>query len=373
MLVYLLLLIAILIQFPLCSIAAYTEKGIAIRFGNDRYLNITTTELLFFIDFVLLICIAALRNQSVGTDSKTYFFWIDQLHNYSFLELHNWVAASGIEIGYAIVSKVVMAVFRSREVVLVVINSIILIGILILSKQHGNHIIFSLFLFLAFSMYNQSMNINAQYIAAIILAVSIKYLHEKDIKKFIALVIIATLFHTSAIIGLVFIPMAYFEKSAIRYSLIIIAVAFIGSLFAPRVINAIVSRTVYSVYLYKEIGSESGIGLAMNLLIFAAFAVFYQQFREQDEYAHFWLYSAALAIALNFYIGELAMIGRMMIYFKMTYLVSIPSFINSFKDKRLITLISMYVVLLFSIYYWHSVSGSCFGTTPYVSDILGIN
>lgn len=370
MTIYIVCLFIILLQIPICSIIQ-NKKGVLVRINNENR-NIEICQVLFFVDSVLLIAIAAFRSETVGTDSRAYFFWIEQLRYYSIIELPKWVIDSGIDIGYAFVSKIVYSIFQTKEIVLITINAIMFYGIYRFSYKLSINIIFCIYLFLAYSMFNQSMNVNGQYIASVFLLLSIKRAHRREIKSSILFLLIAVAFHTSAIIGLIFFPIAKLEKKAVRNSIFIVLVALVGSFFAPQVIYSIVSKTTYSVYLYKELASESGLGLAINALIFIAYIIFYRQFRYYDKYAAIWLYSTALTLGFNFYIKELAMIGRMMIYFKMMYIVSIPNFIWSFRDRITIVLIGTLIVILFGVYYWYSVSGSCFGTTPYVSEILGL-
>lgn len=363
---YIVCLVFIVLQIPLCK--QNGEDTIKIRCFGKIF---TIEQLFFFIDALLLIIVSSLRSQTVGTDSRAYFHWIQQLDFYSIVDLPRWAKESGIEIGYGFISKLILTLTGSKEIVLIAINTVLFCGIYAFCRK--TNAVLGIFLFLAFSMFNQSMNINGQYVASVFLLMSIEAAHKREIKKYLILVILAFLFHNSAVIGLIFLPLVLFENKAVRNSIIIVVASFIASFFAPRVINAIVSRTFYSIYLYKEVASESGIGVAINGLIFLAYIVFYNQFRDKDEYAPVWIYATALTLSLNFYISELAIIGRMMIYFKMTYLVSIPSFISSFENKRVRIVIETLIVILFIVYYYHSINGSCFGTTPYISDILGIS
>lgn len=336
-----------------------------------KYAN--ALKIVLFLDFAFLIAIAGFRGVNVGTDLKTYSYWFRELNNYGLFEIAQWTKYSAIEIGYGIIAKLSLIISQgSIPFTLIMFNAIMFYCIYKVCVDYSSNIVLSVYLFITFSLYNQSFNINGQCVAAAIVMLSLKYIEKKDIKCFLLIIFVAFLIHRSAIFMLILYPFGYLKKDPKKYSLVIIGCSFILSLSAEYIIPLIVRNTIYSSYLSKEVSSETGIGMVMNALILMLFYVFYKQMSEKDSMAYIWLYAAAMTLSINFFIKDLAMIGRLMVYFKYYYMLSIPSFIKSFKDSKTKLIFEMGIVFLFAIYYYHSIQGSCFGTVPYSSEYFSL-
>lgn len=366
--IYWFLLIILVIQLLLVSVyEEYEEKNCLLRVEKNSYFTwyVSIQKVLFFIDSVFMIIIASYRHVSVGTDTKVYTYWFEILKQYSFNQLSEWVKISRIELGTGALAKLGIVLFGNNIVgAWIVIYTLIFMCLGKFISYFSKNEILSLFLFLTFSLYNQTFNIVGQCMAAAILVIATIYAQKKDYKRFLCIVGIAFLIHKSAVIGLIIYPLTRIEKEARRNSLVIVGVSYVLSKFASIVIPIIVSHTSYSYYLYWEQGSESGVGLFINLAIFICFLVFYER---MGENANIWLYMSAITLALNFFIGYMSMLGRLMVYFKLFYIVSIPIFINGFEKKINRQLISVGIIVLFSIYYfWSIYFGTCFETVPYI-------
>ena len=241
---------------------------------------------------------------------------------------------------------------------------IILLGVVCFSYCFNLNYIVSLYLFLTFSMYNQSLNVMRQYLAAAIILFSLCAIKKKRTLIAIFLIAIAISIHSSALIGVIFFIVYKINIDLTKICLGMTIGAFILSFLGMEFVSYIVRFTSYGNYLHKELYQESGIGLVMNLLFFFLFVFYAKNFQNKSNY-NLWLFACALTLSLNFFISELGMVGRMMIYTKMLYPVSLQELIKSIKNNHSKIIMGYAMVVLFFIYYIISIKGSCFNTVPY--------
>ena len=334
------------------------------------YIEITFVELLVTIDVILLAFFFTFRGNMVGTDTKTYNYWFSKLNEVPLLKIIEWTKVSKIEVGCGIIAKIGKFIFGEKYGAWLLISCVMFITIAKFITVFSKDVLLSLFLFITFSMYNQSCNISGQFLAAGILLLSVTYLTKNNYRGYIITLLIAIIVHRSAVIGVLFFFMYKMKKFSAKISVGIVAISFALSLSATSIIQYVVSKTIYSSYLYWEVSSENGVSLIMNLLIFFCLLIFRKEIKLIDKYADMWILTAAITVSLNFFISSLGMIARMMVYFKLFYIVSIPSLINALHIKKSLVRVSKFIsvgiILLFTIYYYYSITFStCFDTVPY--------
>lgn len=366
MTVYVILMIWLLVQIPLAS--TINDKQIYFAINNKRF---SLSNALLWFNCLVLAFIAAFRANTVGTDTHTYNYWFTQLDGYSLLRLGEWSQNSYIEIGIGILAKLGKLVFKNNHGAWLVLSLVMFWALYQFIKVFSYNYAFSLFLFLCFGLFNQFFNISAQFIAATLLLASLVRLKNDSTKQYFLFLALAIMFHRSAIIGLILFPMYKMKKNAVEFSLLTVLAAFILSRFASQIVPYIVSRTIYSHYLYREVSSESGVGLIMNISLLACLVYFYKDMHEIEDNSHVWVYAATITVSLNFFIGSLGMISRLMVYFKMFYLVSIPCLSMAMKKRVKSKLFAEFanfgIIVLFCVYYLYSlVHTTCFDTVPYI-------
>ena len=152
-----------------------------------------------FIGLGIPILIAAIRYQ-VGTDYNNY---IDYYSVYSKLGL-NEILKYANEFLFILVIKIAY-IFREPQILFAIMAFLIIYitykSILNKREKVSITLMFTLYLFL---YYTYSLNIIRQALAVALIAYSYKYIIEQNLKKFLLVLIIAILFHTSAIIFLPF-------------------------------------------------------------------------------------------------------------------------------------------------------------------------
>lgn len=176
-----------------CIFAFFAEKN------KNKFLS-------FFFTFLAIILLAILgggRDKIIGTDVLTYVMWEFE-SNCTFKTLSDFINGRSLEFGYSLLNFCVTRFTDDYHFFLfissVIMYSCFIIGIFTLSKRYNISSILPLLIFLLF-FYNYSFNAVRQCIAMSILFAASYFLINRNFYIFSGFVIIATLFHSSGIIG----------------------------------------------------------------------------------------------------------------------------------------------------------------------------
>ncbi len=122
----------------------------------------------------------------------------------------------GKEFGYCFLNIGVGYLSSNRYIFILVVTLIIYICLFFSFKRHTNNYAFAIILFLGLWFFF-SFTYLRQILAASIAGLSIKYVIERDLKKFLLVAFVAMSFHSSAImvLPLYFIPIRTFKKKTI--------------------------------------------------------------------------------------------------------------------------------------------------------------
>lgn len=370
MTVYIFLIALFSIEYLFYTLAG--SRSLLVKIGNKPAYNSEQllSNIFVFFDICLLFFLALFRNPSVGTDYSNYLYQFDRLKNYGFAELHEFTSFYKIEYGFTIIVKLIQQITDENLVVVGLMFGVMYLCIYHFIKHESPDILFSIFLFLSFSFFNQSLNITRQYLSASIIMYALSLIDKKELKKYIVLVGLASLIHKTGLLGLLFYPIVNCKYSIKKISGIVIILSIVSCVFSDYVFVALTRLVGHSAYALRDSG-ELGIGLIINLLLFVLYLVFFEQMERMNNKSRLWLFMAAMTLGFNLLAVRLDIVGRVMIFFKLGYIVSIPMFVNSFKDQKVKALVSFLVIVSFVIYYVYAVThGSAFGTIPYVFDSI---
>lgn len=189
----------------------------------------TALVLLMLIVFIR----SALRSYMVGNDTEVYLHinsWVSDYNSLKDLLLSSLTLT--VEHGYLALNWICLKIFGHYQSVIVTSSIIIYWGYFRFFKRHSCALLlsFAVFFFLGYS--DNCMNIIRQCIATVITLYSYEFIVQKQKRKFILTVIIAFLFHKSAII---FLPAWWICHFAFnRKTVIITLLSSIGLLILLR-------------------------------------------------------------------------------------------------------------------------------------------
>ena len=239
----------------------YSILGI-MEFGG--HLNVKRRA--FFVTALLLpmTCLVAFRADSVGNDTLEYEF--SYVHIASYTSFEEFMRYGGhMEMGYTFSSYVFsqMGLDFFNFQALVAFFSFFSFGRFI--YKYSPNVSASCFLISTSVLYT-SMNIMRMELAVAILLFSIPYIQERDWKRFIIVVIIASCFHKSSILFLIMYPLGTLKYDSRVVSLIILSsmvIAYMGVTFFRFVTSEV---GLYENYLNKGYFSEDRSVFAVSVL-----------------------------------------------------------------------------------------------------------
>lgn len=215
-------------------------------------------KLLVFMAFLSLVLVSGLRS-NIG---DTYFY----KHTYEISDFTWEYILNQKDIGFGILQKL-LKVFSNDPQVLIFTTAVItnLLIILVLYK-YSRMIELSIFVYITGGLYLVSMNGMRQCLAAAIVFTATKYLLNGDWKKYMLIVVFASLFHESA---LVLIPIYFIARfkawSKATLILLILSVLIVAAFdqFSVILFSAI-QNTQYGHYQEFSEGGASTIRVAVN-------------------------------------------------------------------------------------------------------------
>ena len=213
--------------------------------------------------FVVLWLILALRADNIGTDLN---FYIPIFLN------DNWDIFN-FEKGYVVFNQYVYRFTQNQYILLAIISFISIFPISILFRKFSKNICFSYIIFSSFIIYHFTFSGLRQSMALGIIGISYLFLVKKNLIKFLLTVLLASTFHTSSIIFLIFYPLCNWLKiTNIKYFILCIAGILIIFSLEPilrLILPIIFGEGKYIYYIDKDI--IPAYNLLILLLIFFIF------------------------------------------------------------------------------------------------------
>lgn len=234
------------------------------KYDKERIDKITIT--FFFLTYLFLLCS---RDISIGVDTKHY------VKTFELLSQVNWTSAFGLdngEAGFVFLEKVI-AFFGGTRLFISVVAIITVLPVMFLYKNEaeGSMICISFFLIsLLFEMFFSGMRQGI----AIGLAVPAYYMTKKrKIISFVLIVILACLFHKSAILIVLIYPI-YHAKITRKWLWFIVPLFAAGMIYRAHLLDIIfqIAGDEYS-YKYSYLTGSSGqIGLMILFILLAIYS-----------------------------------------------------------------------------------------------------
>lgn len=322
---YLLLLILIIFTY------IFIEKVLNIKNRENVFLIVAFIEMLLFL---------GLRDITIGTDLKNYIPYFNIIKQAKW----NNLFILKLEKGYILLNKII-SIFGNENFFLFVVAIITLSGVYFSIKRFSKNYFFSVFIFITFQFYIFQFSGLRQAIAFSIVLMSLKYIQERKLFKFIITIIIASTFHKTAII---FIPAYWITKNKITIkSIAIFLVTFILLYIVKGQILMLITKYIYSTY---DVSKTAG-GYIMLVLLFGIF-IFFTLIRnknaEFDKNNDIWFNMLMIAILIQSLASVQGNIARLTMYYSYSLLFLIPNVVHNIEksNQRVLIKTIIYILLL---------------------------
>lgn len=211
--------------------------------------------------FLILWLIQALRDEYIGTDLK---FYVPTFLN------GNWSAYS-VESGYVALNTTLRSFTDSTQALLAIVSFITLYPVSYIFKRYSENICLSYIIFASLVVYHFTFSGLRQAIAIGIIVLSYIFINKHKLIPFVACVLIATLFHVSSIVFIIFYPLCNWIKMTDKRYFLFIAIGLGIILVLKPILEAIIpmifGEDKYMVYIEHE-------AVAAYNLIIVFFAMF---------------------------------------------------------------------------------------------------
>lgn len=357
MVIYLILLAAIII--------------LAVLLGNSNSNKNIRKILFLFLVFIMLFSVMGFRAKNVGVDTDLYC----RLYN-NFV--HNGVADNNnfdTSKVYAYYNVLLGKIFGENARTIIIANSflIIILFMCFINKESPN-VYFSVILYLLLYFYLQGFNIARQMIAIFLSAISIRYVINKDIKKYLIINIFAVFIHnTSIVIILVGLLLMFIKKLNLKKFITIMTATIISAVMADRLISIFVS--IFPKYASYILTNAYDYGSGRKILLILVYATFLiiglyiinrkKENMTEEQYRKYMIYSTLVGIScVTGAFGSVSiLVGRISLYFEIFMIIYIPMVIDLIGKRKEVWYVLITVILFIPFYI--QLLGNISGVVPY--------
>ncbi|MFZ5986468.1 MAG: EpsG family protein [Bacillota bacterium] len=324
--------------------------------NNNKYRR---SYLIFF--FGMTAIISALRAYAVGNDTDQFYRAYERIAQVDWTSFYLF----RYELGFTVLCKVLSYISREPQLLLIVTSLFSSYSIGRFIYKNSCNVVLSSYLFITLNIYADYLNLMRQVIALSIILFGIEYLKEKKIIRFVLFVVIASLFHQSALFVLVVI---FFVK--IKYSKLSFPITLMTSIIGFLIFNrlflfAVKILSKYASYEDSVYASSNYFGMIFNVSICLSILLLglficnknrgylQKQCVLEMKTLSYDFVAYMVSICLFCYIlgTRMYILTRVVPYFSIYYLVWIPMTFESIGDKKLKILVLHLILVLTLAYY----------------------
>lgn len=306
----------------------------------------------------ILFVISSLRDITVGSDLVNYISYFKIISNLNFSELSN----IKLEYGYVLFNKIISVIFNNERFFIISVSFFIIILFSKFIYDNSKNPWLSFFLFITLMYYALTLNQIRQMMAAAIVLFNINSVKDKKKVKFFSSVLIATLFHKTAI---VYIILYFIKNIKIDYKYILgMFILSIGVfLFGDRmVINLMQLINKYQIYSNNVI-SNDGTGMLILLIIITFLGwIFYE---DDDKRKSIYFHIMFVSILIQIISLKFSILNRITNYFSIIMIILIPNVIKSRTEIYMRCIGTIILCIITSVFFIYSLKLDFNGIVPY--------
>ena len=336
----------------LCILAAFLFSNGENKHTKKAYLSIV---------FFTLFFISAFRSINIGNDTATYvnFFELFGTMKSGLSFDTNSYFESRIEIGYILFNKILYLISKDYLILLSTVSAFV-IGVWVLHiYKYSSMTWLSVYLFINLRLFYFSLSGLRQSIAMAIVLLSYKFLKDRKVIHFCLIILIASMFHLSALIFILIYPLSRinFSYRFIGISVFIGCVLFVTFdkvlIYFLRVIPKY-NMYLNSVYFDGNIKVASIVNFIIIFIIFIFGAMVTKRKSSSipslNSELNILNHIVLLGAIISFLSINASIVNRFTMYFFMFIVIYIPMVLRYMGNEKL-KLIILYAILVFTLAY----------------------
>lgn len=316
--------------------------------------------IVILLGFAGLYTISALRREDIGKDLWNYLSIFYRHSDLTFVQL----LAKTDDPGFRVLNKLISMLTEDKQHYIAIISFLTLIGPFRLIFKYSKNPVMSIYLYVTLTFFAFSLSGIRFAIGASLLYFTYDYIVQKKLFKFIAIVLIASLFHSALILYLVAYPISRIRLTP--KNMILFLSGLLLTLAIKEPLLRYLVTNYFNEYEYSLIKSLSVNYLLSMILVFSLGYIMYSQVINNNQDAVVQFNMMLCAILIQLFAMESSNIVRLAQLFYFYVIIFVPEVISSMKyvNNRLIANISVYVMSM-GIYILIFNYGG-YGTVPYV-------
>lgn len=311
----------------------------------EKYRN-----LVWIICLILFILHDGLRWET-GTDWLNYFLYFSDRSQVAYLKF---------EPLYILLNSIIKSISSNYTIFLIVHSTILYLLIFKSVKDYSKNYIFSIFCYYCLML--PYLGMNRQIIAIAICMYSIRYVVEKDVFKFIITIIIASLFHYSALVFLI----VYFVNNQWSNRSYILLLGLSAAISLSGVLNMIpdgffdlfgdkLAKAGTYLNMYKSSDLIVVVFAILRRILWVVIVLLFADYiKDKNKYYYVLFNTYFIGVCLYIIFNNSAFqffVGRGILYFGVFEIFIIPYILTIFKRKNasqaiFFVLISLYLVVI---------------------------
>lgn len=200
---------------------------------------------------ISLVCVSGFRYK-VGTDFGTYYWGFKEIPKLSFDYLlgNSYRDFIPFERGFSILIWILGHINNNPQFIVFITSGINIVLIITVLRKYSDNFTLSTYLYITTMVYYSAFNGIRQWIASAILFCGIKYLIEKDFKKYIMVILLASTIHISSLIMIVVYFIAQFKPFEKKMFAVLVLFIILAIFLVPFLSNftGMVEGTRYKEY-----------------------------------------------------------------------------------------------------------------------------
>lgn len=326
----------------------------SILYGIILFISLTSqlsvNKKFYFITCILILTfMSAFRGPAIGNDTHEYIRIFEQIDD-------EYSEHTRYEKGYLWLNLLLQYISDNYQILFIVSSIFIYFSVGRFIWKYSSYPLLSVILFLSYGFYSFTFTAIRQGIALAILLFSFDYILKGQFWKFLLLIIISTMFHSTAALFII----AYFArylKPSLKTFLIFAICAIIGLwIFSSLLDYAFRLFPVYRAYINKSYVGDAGLANVLYITLSSIILIFsYKSITSSGPTQKLITVNDTsmimLLFAVVFYILSLKanILDRVALYFNFYSIILLPNALKNISPYKRVPVV-LFIILFFYVY-----------------------
>lgn len=300
---------------------------------------------------LILFLYASLRAHNLQPDIPIYVNYFNKYATYDYQEITMIFSGTAKDPTFHFVGWLFSKVFINVQWWLAFIAGISLAVFCYLFYKESKNPILSVIGLISLGYFEFTLSGLRQAVALSFTMLSFFSIKNKRPIKFIILVLLASLFHRTALIFLITYPIANSKMNKMHFivATVVIALFIFGQSFIRNFMQEYLEDTQYEGYINRTVNLTVS-GLVIQLVIFIFCLYYYPAVSKNYKSANILYNMSYLGVLFQIFSSMIAEMFRVSMYFSVFNLILIPMVISVESDSKLKRLLNFVIGVIFIFY-----------------------